>query len=190
MTVLTVFDSLASWHATWHASWLESFFANWSAYWPYAAAGAGLILVVLIMRAAFRRNPYPYEEKELLTKNELSFYRILYPITQKYGWMLLIKMRLADVLAVSQEAREYMPYFNKIKAKHTDFVFLNPETLEVLAALELDDKSHDRPDRMERDHFVDQAYRAAGIPLIHVRMPISSEELEDILCQYLPDFTP
>ena len=81
-----------------------------------------------------------------------------------------------------------MAYFNKIKAKHTDFVFCDPDTLEILAGLELDDPSHERPERMERDEFVDNAYAAAGIPLIHVWNPIEPEELEQILLEVLPSF--
>ena len=41
---------------------------------------------------------------------------------------------------------------------------------------------------MERDEFVDNAYAAAGIPLIHVWNPISPEELEQILLEVLPSF--
>ena len=99
-----------------------------------------------------------------------------------------MKMRLADIMAVRKGTEEYMSYFNKIKAKHTDFVFCDPQTLEILAGLELDDPSHDRPERMERDTFVDNAYAAAGIPLIHVRNPIEPAELEQILLEVLPSF--
>lgn len=152
------------------------------------AVTAAFILLFILLRLFRPKDKYPYERRDLLTSNELEFYRILAPIVCQHGWQLLMKMRLADVMAVRKGTEDYMSYFNKIKAKHTDFVFCDPYTLEILAGLELDDPSHERPERMERDEFVDNAYAAAGIPLIHVWNPISPEELEQILLEVLPSF--
>ncbi len=152
------------------------------------AVTAAFILLFILLRLFRPKDKYPYERRDLLTSNELEFYRILAPIVCQHGWQLLMKMRLADVMAVRKGTEDYMSYFNKIKAKHTDFVFCDPYTLEILAGLELDDPSHERPERIERDEFVDNAYAAAGIPLIHVWNPISPEELEQILLEVLPSF--
>ena len=130
-----------------------------------AAVTAAFILLFILVRLFRPKDKYPYERRDLLTSNELAFYQILAPIVCQHGWQLLMKMRLADVMAVRKGTEDYMSYFNKIKAKHTDFVFCDPFTLEILAGLELDDPSHERPDRQERDEFVDNAYAAAGIPL-------------------------
>lgn len=153
-----------------------------------AAVTAAFLFLFLLLRLFRPKDKYPYERRDLLTSNELAFYQILYPIVCQHGWQLLMKMRLADVMAVRKGTEEYMKYFNKIKAKHTDFVFCDPDTLEILAGLELDDPSHERPERQERDEFVDKAYAAAGIPLIHVWNPIEPEELEQILLEVLPSF--
>lgn len=153
-----------------------------------AAVTAAFLLLFLLLHLFRPKDKYPYERRDLLTSNELEFYRILSPIVCQHGWQLLMKMRLADIMAVRKGTEEYMKYFNKIKAKHTDFVFCDPDTLEILAGLELDDPSHERPERIERDEFVDKAYAAAGIPLIHVWNPIEPEELEQILLEVLPSF--
>ncbi len=152
------------------------------------AVTAAFILLFILLRVFRPKDKYPYERRDLLTSNELEFYQILYPIVCQHGWQLLMKMRLADIMAVRKGTEDYMAYFNKIKAKHTDFVFCDPDTLEILAGLELDDPSHNRPDRIERDVFVDNAYAAAGIPLIHVWNPIEPEELERLLLEVLPSF--
>lgn len=152
------------------------------------AVTAAFILLFILLRIFRPKDKYPYERRDLLTSNELEFYQVLYPIVCQHGWQLLMKMRLADIMAVRKGTEDYMAYFNKIKAKHTDFVFCDPDTLEILAGLELDDPSHERPERMERDEFVDNAYAAAGIPLIHVWNPIEPEELEQILLEVLPSF--
>ena len=153
-----------------------------------AAVTAAFLLLFLLLHLFRPKDKYPYERRDLLTSNELEFYQILSPIVCQHGWQLLMKMRLADIMAVRKGTEEYMKYFNKIKAKHTDFVFCDPDTLEILAGLELDDPSHERPERIERDEFVDKAYEAAGIPLIHVWNPIEPEELEQILLEVLPSF--
>ena len=89
-----------------------------------------------------------------------------------------MKLRLADIVGVAPGQENYMSYFNRIKAKHTDFVICDPETMEVILAIELDDPSHEREERIERDAFVDKVYEAAGIPLLHEWLPQNEEELE------------
>ena len=38
-----------------------------------------------------------------------------------------------------------------------------------MLAIALDDASHDRKDRQDRDGFVDSALAAAGLPILHVK---------------------
>jgi len=151
-----------------------------------AGAICAVVLVMLFFYLIRPRDRYPYERRELLTKREAAFYEILAPVCLRNGWMLLIKLRLADVVKVQAGEKKYMSFFNRIKAKHTDFILTDPETLEVLAGVELDDPSHERPERIERDEFVDRVYEAAGIPLLHVWMPIEEEELEEALLELIP----
>ena len=153
--------------------------------WLMAGATVGVVLVMLFFYLIRPRDRYPYERRELLTKREAAFYEILAPICARNGWMLLIKLRLADVVKVQAGEKKYMSFFNRIKAKHTDFILVEPETLEVLAVVELDDPSHEREDRIERDEFVDHVYEAAGIPLLHIWMPIEEEELEAELLEWV-----
>jgi len=62
-------------------------------------------------------------------------------------------------------------YRNKIARKHLGFLLYDRESLKPLLAIELDDSSHNRPDRQARDKFVDGVFAAAGLPLLHV--PVS-----------------
>ena len=149
----------------------------------------GMEIVFLLFYLIRPRSRFPYVRRDLLTTNEFPFYQLLEPLCRKHGWLLLVKMRLADILEVAPGEKDYMAYFNKIKAKHTDFVLCDPDTLEVLCGVELDDPSHDRPERIERDEFVDHVYEAAGIPLIHVWMPITEKELEKELLAVIQSLT-
>ena len=47
-------------------------------------------------------------------------------------------------------------------------VFCRADTTEPLVAIELDDKSHLRAGRVERDVFLDACLAAAGLPLVRV----------------------
>ena len=57
----------------------------------------------------------------------------------------------------------------RISQKHLDFVLYDRTDARVIAAVELDDRSHDRRDRRERDEFVDRTLVAAGVVLIRFR---------------------
>ncbi|OKH44828.1 hypothetical protein NIES30_21600 [Phormidium tenue NIES-30] len=116
---------------------------------------------------------YTYSrQKSLFTKAELSFYRALQEATTD-RYQVLGKVRVADVLKPQTENRsDWQRAFNKISAKHFDFVLCDRDSLKVLAAVELDDSSHQRVDRVKRDDFLNQAVKSAGLPLI--RFPVQT----------------
>ena len=150
-----------------------------------AGAAVLVLVIVIIICRSRRKDPYPYERRPLLSQNEQTLYTVLKKVADKEGLMILIKMRLADIMAVRADARDYMEAFNKIKAKHTDFILVDPYTMDVVAGVELDDPSHLKKDREERDIFVDGAYRACGIPLLHVWNPVTEEELREAVRRVL-----
>jgi len=142
---------------------------------PYYEILIVLVVVIVVVRLVFptalKRKPrasYPYQQqKTLFTPAERSFLGVL---EQAIGnqYTIFGKVRLADVISVerglSQSARQSA--FNKIRSKHLDYVICDPNDLSIQFAIELDDKSHSRPRTMERDEFVDQALRAAEVPLL------------------------
>ena len=80
------------------------------------------------------------------------------------------KVRLADVLTVRKglPKAEWQRAFNRISRKHLDFVLCRPHDLSVVCVVELDDKTHRRSDRRERDVFLERALEAAQVPLVRV----------------------
>lgn len=132
-----------------------------------------LAVLLAIMIAAQKSSkgiaaqPLPYIKKDcLLTPAERSFLGVL---EQAVGgqYRVYAQVRLADLLAVkatsNRSARTTAQ--NRINGKHADFVLCEKETLEIVCAIELDDASHQKARRKERDHFVEEACRAAGLPL-------------------------
>ena len=72
----------------------------------------------------------------------------------------------------------YMSLLGKIQSKHVDFVITDKD-LRIKAIVELDDNSHDRPDRLERDRFVDDVLTGVGYKVIRTRS-ITEETLKDV----------
>jgi len=111
---------------------------------------------------------FPYGKRDnFLSPAELSFYRVLKSALPA-EWQLIAKVRLADLFFVRQPHRNQGAR-NRIEKKHVDFVICDAATMEPLLGVELDDSSHDRADRKERDEFVDGVFAAAGLPILHVK---------------------
>jgi very-short-patch-repair endonuclease len=132
---------------------------------------AALVVVVLVARILRNREPaFPYVPVEaLLTPAETAFFASL-QLAVGEDFMLFSKVRLADIIEVRPGlANKFrMRAFNRISAKHLDFVICDPDSFTVLGAIELDDKSHQQSNRRERDAFIDKALTAAGIPILHM----------------------
>jgi very-short-patch-repair endonuclease len=114
----------------------------------------------------------PYRVRDdFLSPAEFSFYKILSSLG---GTRLTVqsKVRLADVFFVSRP-NENMTYFSRIAQKHLDFLVCDSITMKPLLGIELDDSSHKRDDRQERDDFVERVFQAAGLPLL--RLPVQRE---------------
>jgi hypothetical protein len=121
----------------------------------------------------------------LMTPAENSFFQTLkLAMTQEH--CVMAKVRLADILRVTtQEKRQ--SHFNRISAKHVDFLICDEADMRPLVAIELHDKSHQRESRQLRDDFVRKAISRAGLPLIEVpaMRAYTVEELRSVMAQCL-----
>ena len=136
-----------------------------------------LSLLFLLCMAVFavwlyRRTHRPditklFTAKTILTDREYEFYKRLKPLADEYGLSIYTKVRLADLIEPKPKAENpcWMECFNKIKAKHIDFALADEETA-IVALIELDDTSHSRPDRIERDDFVNAVLENTGYTLL------------------------
>ncbi|KAB0289278.1 DUF2726 domain-containing protein [Vibrio fortis] len=124
---------------------------------------------------------YQYQPiKKLCTANELSFYQALVIVT-KGKYTVFSKVRIADVMAPKKGAynkSDWWRAFNAIAKKHVDFVLCDPLTLEVKMLIELDDSTHNRQDRKERDKLVDMAAASAGVEIKHFKVRKSYDYFE------------
>ena len=146
----------------------------------FAAICVGFLVLSIIVRrlrktkeAVETKHPaenLPYSLKKcVLTNREKKFYEVLKPVADKFNLTILIKIRLADFITCkAADKKVWQSSFNKINSKHIDFLLCD-EQLKPGIAIELDDSTHDKEKRIERDKFVDAVYREIGLNIIHIR---------------------
>ena len=131
-----------------------------------------VIFLLVVIATAFIKTParkgYNYQKRgALFTPAERSFISILdQAISDDYR--IFGKVRVADILnpAKGMDRKNWQVAFNKISSKHFDYILCSKETLDVVAAIELDDKSHSSARAKKRDSLLEGACDSAGLPLI------------------------
>ena len=142
---------------------------------PWILAVGGLAILGAAIGSLFGLLSYRrarYEpQRWLFTQAEKRFMRALQSAVGGELW-IGGKVRIADVVKVEarREGKAFWRAFRQISSKHVDFVLCNPKNFEVLAVVELDDRSHERPDRRKRDVFVDRVFAEAKIPILRFKV--------------------
>lgn len=108
-----------------------------------------------------------YQARLLLTKNEYREFHKLRKYAEARNLYICPKVRLLDIIE-PRRGEGYWSLMGKVQSKHVDFV-ITDQDLHIKAVVELDDSSHDRPERVERDMFVDQILTSVGYKIIHTR---------------------
>lgn len=138
---------------------------RWARWHRYASSMQGRF----VSEAQSRSSEFPYGRRRyLLSIAERRFFAALIKAVPP-GNTVSCKVRLADLVFVRREAERDKKHFNRIQAKHIDFVLCDLRSSAVRLAIELDDKSHNRGDRQERDAFVDELLSSVGITMLRFR---------------------
>lgn len=113
----------------------------------------------------------PYKSRQtLLSRGELAFFRVLREVVgTEFG--VSLKTRLADVLHCPTRLWR-TAHGRRLAQKHVDFVVYRQDTSAILAVVELNDRTHDRPSRRERDRFLAEALASAGVALVTIRAAV------------------
>ncbi len=138
------------------------------------AAVIGLIGFIARQRAgaALTGKPNGYLDRfapaaALLTANEAEFFRVAQAVLEP-RYRLFAKVLLRDLVEIVGPGSKLGP-LGKVGAKHLDFVVCDPATFRIVGAIEVDDVSHQREDRVTSDATKDAVLGQVGIPLIRVR---------------------
>jgi very-short-patch-repair endonuclease len=107
--------------------------------------------------------------KSLLTFRERELHRVLRRANDN-EFAIMLKVRMGDFIYLANLPLDRKTHNNKILCKHVDFLFCDKFTLEPLLVVELDDSSHKQEDRIERDKFKDETFRAVGLPCLRIEL--------------------
>lgn len=142
------------------------------------AAAVGVLLVVLL-GGGFR---WPYEAKPLLTQPEqVVFQRLRMAFPEL---VVLAQVSLGQAVRIRASGRRRQELWGKVCAKSLDFVLCRPD-FSLVAAVELDDKSHEFARQRARDREKDRVLEAAKVPLLRWKVGKipSSEEMRMLILQ-------
>lgn len=101
--------------------------------------------------------------KPLTVPEEVLYHRLTLTLPE---FVVLAQVQLTALMKVTGKGQQ--AWFNKISRKSVDYVICRKD-FSVIAALELDDKSHNSEDRRQADADKNTAFAAAGIKLIRLK---------------------
>lgn len=160
------------------------------------AIGVMLAVFVLITqrRAANTSGPGQSEHRyrrrnTLFSAAERSFLGVLDSLIDPQQHRLFGKVRVADLIEPepNRNRSQWHKAFNRISAKHFDFVICNADDLTPLCAIELDDASHKQNKRQQRDELLERICGQVGLPLVRVSAQRGYQvgEIRELLGPYL-----
>lgn len=133
-----------------------------------------LVVVVVVIAFATKRGRsagaehlWPFFAKRPLSRPEQVLYHRLVNALPEH--IVLAQVQVSRILGV-KKGFKFHEWNNRINRLSYDFVVCSKDST-VLAAIELDDKSHDASDRIETDKKKERATLAAGVRLLrwHVK---------------------
>ena len=114
------------------------------------------------------RGKYTYGRKQfLLTKPEHEFYDVLMELVGETH-RVFAQVHLSSIFEHKIKRQSWRGAFSHINGKSVDFVICDKEYISPQLAIELDDSSHGRPDRQERDGDVEHIFEQVGLPLLRI----------------------
>jgi hypothetical protein len=135
---------------------------------------AAVVFVILKKRASAGSGdaPWPFYAKKLLTQPEQILYHRL--VTAMPECIVLAQVQLSRVLGV-KKGFSVNEWNNRINRMSLDFVVCLKDST-VVAAVELDDKTHEKASRVEADEKKGKALSAAGVSLIRWQVSALPDE--------------
>lgn len=127
-------------------------------------------------RKVFKDNIYSYTAKSLpMTRTETDFFvKLERAVSERY--YVFPQVHLSAILDYKVKGQDWKYAFRHINGKSVDFVLCDRETLRPFYAIELDDYTHDAPDRKKRDAEVERIFDVADLPLVRFKNKDISEQ--------------
>ena len=114
-----------------------------------------------------------YKRKSsILTQTENEFYTQLCSALNQAGLNVIVwpQVNVSSIIeSIGKDSQQRMKAFNRICRKSVDYVIVNQKTRETILCIELDDYTHNRNSRKERDNFINSIFSSVGIPLFRIK---------------------
>ena len=138
-------------------------------------AGVVIVLIVIIgiLKAKFgggedEKKQYQYKRKNFfLTRAEHECFDALMAAVGN-DYLIFAQVHLPTLIDNKVVGQNWRAAFRHINGKSVDFVLCDKAYISPKLAIELDDKTHERPERQERDMEVERILREAGVPLLRI----------------------
>lgn len=115
-----------------------------------------------------KKSQYKYYAKPyVMTSRENECFKILNEIFSS-KWFVVPQVHLSSLLDYKVKGQNWNAAFRHINGKSVDFVLIGKESYKVVCAIELDDSTHSKPDRIERDVEIERMFKEARIPLARI----------------------
>lgn len=102
-----------------------------------------------------------YAKKPLSQPEQILYFRMIDALP---GHIVLAQVQLSRLLGI-KKGNNHQSWLNRINRMSADFVVCNKDS-SIIAVIELDDASHQKPERQAADAKKDKALAAAGIRMI------------------------
>ena len=145
-----------------------------------------LVIIFLVVAAVifvfYKKDPYK-KRKSMLTDSENYFYHLLQRLVPS-GCIIIPQPPVIGCFETKVADRGAL---NKIISKRFDFAIAVQEqspdypyfTLVTVAVIELDDKSHNREDRVKRDDFINKLCESHQLPLLRYKTQTEKNPIYD-----------
>lgn len=116
-----------------------------------------------------RKPEYAYTRRvHAMTRTEQEFFeRLMRVIDQRY--YIIPQAHVSMFVDHRVKGQNWRAAFSRINGKSVDFLIVERANMSPVVAIELDDATHDRADRVERDIMVDDLLRSINMPLVRYR---------------------
>lgn len=131
-----------------------------------------IVFIVELLKKPKRRiekQLYQYKKREFfMSRAEHDFYDKLIATIGK-DYYVFAQVHLPTILDNKVVGQNWKGAFRHIDEKSVDFVLCDKNYISPKLVIELDDKSHEREDRVGRDIEVERILKEANMPLLRLK---------------------
>lgn len=130
--------------------------------------GAVVLLIELFGGKEKITAKYQYKKKQFFMSRaeHECFEALMVGVGEQYH--IFPQVHLPTIIDNRIKGQNWNAAFRHVNQKSVDFVLCNKRYIEPILAIELDDRTHDRQDRKDRDGEVERILKGAGVPLLRL----------------------